>query len=522
MRLAAIDLGSNSIHMVVVEVGPTGGLRAVERESQMVRLGAGTHATRLLARDSMERTFAVLSAYRRLARHHGADEILAVATSAVREATNGEEFLDRIGRKLGIFPKAITGLEEARLIHLAVANSIHLERRRAVVFDIGGGSVELSFGGTGRPSLCRSARLGALRLAEVFLKTDPPSAREERAVESAFDTAFGPAVRRVRRQGFDLVVGTSGTILALGRLAATLENGGEPEALHHLPVGQPALARLRRRLVGMPLEERLRYPGLERKRADLIVPGAILVDTLLTRLQAPSLTLCEWSLREGLLLDFMRSHRRDLARAAAVPDVRRRSVAELAERFVDDGAHGRHVAGLAAALFDGTRALHRLGAPERDLLEAAALLHDIGHRIGHSRHHKHSYYLIRHGGLRGFEPLEIEILANVARYHRRGLPRKQHEGFAALPAAARRVVRVLAGVLRVADALDRSHRRPVRGLRIEVGPRAVTVRCAVTGNAELEEWGVARRADLLEKALDRRLRFELRSGRAKRARAVAS
>jgi len=326
----------------------------------------------------------------------------------------------------------------------------------------------------------------------------------------------------VRKRGFDLVVGTSGTILALGRLAATLENGGEPEALHHLPVGQPSLARLRRRLAGMSLAERQRYPGLERRRADLIVPGAILVDTLLSRLQAPSLTLCEWSLREGLLIDFMRSHRRDLARAAACPDVRRRSVAELVERFVDDGAHGRHVAELAQSLFDGTRTLHRLGPRERDLLEAAALLHDIGHRIGHSRHHKHSYYLIRHGGLRGFEPLEIEILANVARYHRRGLPRKQHEGFAALPAEARRTVRVLAGVLRVADALDRSHRRPVRRLRVVTAGRAVQVRCEVTGNAELEGWGVARRADLLEKILGRPVRFDWQAGRPKRVRAAAS
>jgi exopolyphosphatase/guanosine-5'-triphosphate,3'-diphosphate pyrophosphatase len=265
--------------------------------------------------------------------------------------------------------------------------------------------------------------------------------------------------------------------------------------------------------VATGLDERLKMPGLDATRVDIIVAGAILLDEVLERLGAREITLCEWALREGVLLDYVHSHRRSLARAARVPDPRRRSVVQLAERCVHDAPHARHTARLALALFDATQARHRLGAAERELLEYAALLHDVGHHISYPAHHKHSYYLIKNGGLHGFEPGEREVIACVARYHRRGRPRRAHAGYGALPKRARRTVGLLAGMLRVADALDRSHRQLVETVTVSDRDGRLTLRAEAQGDCELEIWGARQRAGLLARALGCPIRVVGRSAR---------
>jgi exopolyphosphatase/guanosine-5'-triphosphate,3'-diphosphate pyrophosphatase len=273
-------------------------------------------------------------------------------------------------------------------------------------------------------------------------------------------------------------------------------------------VGADTLHELRERLVAASLRERLKMPGVDAQRADLLVAGSVILDTILQRLGAKNVVLCEWALREGLLLDYIHGHPRTLARAEAYPDVRRRSVVALAERCEYDGAHARHVATLALSLFDQTAHRHGLGATARALLEHAALLHDIGHHISYPGHHKHTYYLIKNGDLRGFHPEEIELLANVARYHRRSHPRKKHASFASLPRDSRRSVRVLAGCLRVADVLDRSHRQVVRGLVVSESSGLLRIRAEAEGDHELELWGAPRRTQLLEEALGMAVRVE--------------
>jgi exopolyphosphatase/guanosine-5'-triphosphate,3'-diphosphate pyrophosphatase len=237
----------------------------------------------------------------------------------------------------------------------------------------------------------------------------------------------------------------------------------------------------------------------------------VVLDTILQELDVRELILCEWALREGILLDYLHGHGRSLARAEAYPDVRRRSVISLAERCRYHEKHARKVAELSLAVFDATRKRHGLGEDERALLEYAALLHDIGHHISYLGHHKHTYYLVKNGGLRGFSPLEVEVLANVARYHRAGRPRKKHPGFGALPRSQRRVVEVLAGLLRLADALDRSHRQIVRGVEVGGRGRTLRIRCEVTADPALELWGVPRRAELLERVLDVTVKVEAAS-----------
>jgi exopolyphosphatase/guanosine-5'-triphosphate,3'-diphosphate pyrophosphatase len=502
MKLAAIDLGSNSLHMVMVETDRAGGFRVIGAEKEMVRLGARTLQRGRLSAEAMTRGLLVLRKYKSLAESAGVDKVLAVATSAVREAVNGEDFLERAGQELGIWARAISGEEEARLIHLAAQHSIHLEGRRALVVDIGGGSVELALG-AGRPlDHAASLKIGVLRMTELFVKSDPLARRDEAKLVRHVEAALEPHTEAIRQAGFAAAVGTSGTILAVAGLALFRELGAVPDSLHHLTVRADSIHAARKWLVGSDVRARLAASGLDEKRADIVVAGAVVLDTILQQTGARELTLCTWALREGLLLDYIHGHPKSLARAQAYPDVRRRSVVALAERCRYDEAHARQTATLALTIFDGTRRRHRLGKDARDLLEYASLLHDVGHHISYPGHHKHTYYLIKNAGLRGFTPEEIEMLATVARYHRRGRPRRKHPAYGNLPGGRRRAVRVLAGCLRIADALDRSHRRVVRKLHVTLRASRLRLECAVAGDPALEVWGVPRRAELLQDVLD--------------------
>jgi exopolyphosphatase / guanosine-5'-triphosphate,3'-diphosphate pyrophosphatase len=507
MRIAAIDMGSNSFHMVIVE-SRAGSFHTIEREKEMVRLGERTLSRGRLSADAMRRGLETLREYKRLADAQRVDKLIAAATSAVREAQNGEDFLDRVGREIGFWPRVLSGEEEARLIYLAALHSIHLEGRRALVMDIGGGSVELALGTGERIAWAASEKLGVLRMTERFVTSDPLSPRDERRLGSHVRDRVAPHAERARSAGFDIVVGTSGTILALGGLAHAAETGSPPESLHHLAVSATALRELRKRLVATTFKDRRRLPAMDERRADIIVAGAVVLDTLLESVQAKEIVLCDWALREGLLIDYLQGHARSVARAEAYPDVRKRSVIALAERSGHDEPHARQVARLALELFDATERWHGLKVLERSLLEYAALLHDVGRHISYPRRHKHTFYLIRNGDLRGFHPLEIEIMALVGRYHRQGTPRKKNAAFASLPRSGRRTVRVLAGLLRLADALDRSHRRVVKSLAISDRGSRLRIRCDVRGDAGLEQWAAARRVDLLERALERPFRLD--------------
>jgi exopolyphosphatase/guanosine-5'-triphosphate,3'-diphosphate pyrophosphatase len=499
MRIAAIDLGSNSFHMVIVE-SRSGGFHVIDREKEMVRLGERTLSRGRLSAAAMRRGLDTLREYKRLAVMHGVDKLMAVATSAVREAVNGEDFLERVAGEIGFYPQVVSGEEEARLIYLAALHSVNLEGRRTLVVDIGGGSVELAMGAGPHVEWAVSEKLGVLRMTERFVRSDPLAARDERRLAAHVREVMEPHAVRARTDGFDLVVGTSGTVLALGAMAKGA--GSLPESLHHLTVDAAALRVLRRRLVATTLKGRRRLPLMDERRADIIVAGAVVLDEILDALKAKEIVLCEWALREGLLLDYLRGHKRSVARAEAYPDVRRRSVVALAERCNYDEAHARQVATLALGLFDATASRHRLEAPQRSLLEYAALLHDIGRHISYPDRHRHTDYLIHNGGLRGFDPREVEVMALVGRYHRRGVPRKKNAAFAALPRRDRRAVRVMAGLLRLADALDRSHRGVVKTVTVSARAPGLRLRCEVKGDAGLEQWSALRRADLLEGALE--------------------
>jgi len=509
MRIAAIDIGTNSVHMIVVRLRADMSFEVIDREKVMVRLGAGGLDGKALTTEAMTAALQALSKFKRLAESHAVDRILAAATSATREARNGGEFLARVERETGIRPNVIPGSEEARLIHQAAVYGVDVGSARAVVVDIGGGSVEITLGTATSIQLARSFKVGVIRLTERFVKSDPISDRDARKLSKFVLAEIDRHCEQITAIGFDRVIGTSGTILSLGTVASVNARGVPPTDLRNLRVSAKQIRRLRKEVSSLDLESRLALPGLDPRRADLVVAGAILLDTILRRLGAEDLTLCDLALREGLVLDYVRRNRRQIAQADRIPDVRRRSTLELAERCNYYAEHSQQVVRLALALFDQTRAIHGLTDRDREWLEYAALMHDIGGLISFARHHRHSYYLIKNGDLRGFDPDEIEVIALVARYHRRGTPRKSHQEYADLPASLRRTVRALASILRVAESLDRSHAQVITGLELRDRGTDLLVQVHTSSDAELEVWATHRYLEPFEQLVGKPVRLEV-------------
>lgn len=508
MRVAAIDIGTNSLHMIVAVVRPDLSFELIDREKEMVRLGAGGLDGRSLTDAATASALQTLTKFRRLADSHKVDDIVAAATSAVREAENGGDFIAEVARQTGIRIRVITGVEEARLIHQAAVYGVHMGGRPAVVIDIGGGSTEVTLGTASHLTHARSFKLGVIRLTERFVRSDPITPRDERRMLKHITQEIGSYLGGIAGRRFERVIGTSGTILSLGSLALSESGGLRPEALRNRHVPAKAIHRVRKRLTELDLDARLHLPGLDPRRADIAVAGAVLLDTILRRVGADELTLCDFSLREGLVLDYIHRNTARIRKIERYPDVRRRSVVELGDRCGYWSDHARHVARLALSIFDQTRGVHGLGDREREWLEYGALLHDVGNHISYDRHHRHSYYLIKNGGLRGFEPIEVELVALIARYHRQAAPKKSHEGYALLKGSHRRVVRTLGAIARLAEGLDRSHGQVVDSIDIVPRGNDYVVRLRTSGDAELELWAAHRHAGPLQDVLGRPLRFE--------------
>jgi exopolyphosphatase/guanosine-5'-triphosphate,3'-diphosphate pyrophosphatase len=509
MRIAAIDIGTNSIHMIVVQVRPDLSFEVIDREKDMVRLGAGGLDGRSLTPTAISAALQTLSKFRRLAQSHKVDEIVACATSATREAENGGDFIAEVDRQTGIRIRVISGTEEARLIHLAAGYGVDIGGTTAVVVDIGGGSVEITLGTATNLTLGRSFKVGVIRLTERFVKSDPLSGGDERRLIKHLNREMGSYIDQIVGRGFTRVIGTSGTILSLGLMASTEAGGEPPEDLRNRRVSAKALHRLRKHLIASDLEERLGTPGMDPRRADLSVAGSVLFDTIIRRLGAESFTLCDLALREGIVLDYIHRNSARIRKVERYPDVRRRSIVELGERCGYWSEHAQQVARLSINIFDQTRSVHGLTDKEREWLEFGALLHDVGVHISYERHHRHSYYLIKNGDLRGFDPQEIEVIALIARYHRQATPKRSHEGYGELKGPLRKTVKALSAMVRLAEGLDRSHAQALAG--VDLYPRGddYLARLRATGDAELELWAANRHVAPLEAILGKPVRFEV-------------
>ncbi|HEX9621399.1 MAG TPA: Ppx/GppA phosphatase family protein [Polyangiaceae bacterium] len=509
MRLASLDIGTNSIHMVIVEARGRGGVQVIDRDKAMVKLGAGLFESGGLTERAFAEGIDVVRRYVKLAQSRGVDEILAVATSATREAENGGAFVDEIRRQTGVSPKVISGFEEARLIFLAVRRSLDLAQRRCLVVDIGGGSVELAVGQSEQLLFADSLRLGVQRLLARVKSPDPLGSKEVTSLEGYIEGVLEAAVRRIKSLGFDQVVGTSGTLRTVGEAAHLRAKGTPWRSLNAQTVSLKNLAALAKELAAMTPAERAEVDRVGEARADAIHLGAVLATRLLALVGADELTLCDASLREGVVWDYLERHPADEHGVRLIGDPRRRSIIELARRSGRDDPREQHVARLALELFDGLAALHGLGSPERELLDYSALLFGIGRHIRYEGRERHAEYIITNSALSGFTELEITLLGLIVRYHRGARPKKSHRSFRALGRTERRVVNVLSGILRVAVALDRGYTQQVKRVVVRTDTEPVAI--GIEGSGELEIELLAARSKLapLERALRRALRVEL-------------
>ncbi|MBD2232911.1 Ppx/GppA phosphatase family protein [Phormidium tenue] len=460
--LAAIDVGTNSIHMVVVKIQPDlPAFSIIDREKETVRLGDFNAATGGLSEAAMERAIKALKRCCAIATSLQAEDIVAVATSAVREASNGQEFVERVYTEVGLALNLISGTEEARRIYLGVLSGVEFNGQPHAIIDIGGGSTELILG-TGEPHrFLSSTKVGAVRLTAQFISTDPISDAEFSSLRAYVRGMVEPNTTKLKHHLQDgepmQLMGTSGTIECLAAVIAAERLGLVPNPLNGFQMSYDEISRLVETLRQATYAERLALPEMSPRRAEIVVAGAVILHETMGLLNADSITICERALREGVVVDWMLTHGLIEDRMQFQKSVRQRNILKTAKKYKVHLDRSKRVAEFAMDLFEQTRgSLHTWGNLEKELLWAAAILHNCGHFVSHSSHHKHSYYLIRHGELLGYTETELEVIANIARYHRKSAPKKKHENYRSLPTRYhRQMITHLSALLRLAVALDR-------------------------------------------------------------------
>ena len=498
-RIAAIDVGSNSIHMVIAQTDADGGMTTLWRLKEMVGLGRISFPSRRLTYEAMDRAVETLRRFQEEAVRRQCERVVAVATSAVREAENGGDFVQRTRRELGLHVRVISARDEARLIYLGVRHEIDLAGPH-LMFDVGGGSVEFIVGDAERPLMLESRKLGAARMTAKFVKSDPISGDELKALLGHYDQELEELLIGIRSQKIVGVVGTSGTIETLAAMCGDA-SGSNGDSEHFIQA--PALAKLTGDLLESRSKDRAKIKGLDDGRKDQIVAGALLVNRLFEKLEIKRMRISSSALREGLLIDYLTRNRPELQVRREVPEPRRRCVIDLARRCNWQQAHSEQVAKLCVRLFDQLKPLHGLGTRQRELIEYGALLHDIGWLVGRKKHHKHSKYLILHGNLEPFSPREIRMMGSIARYHRKAYPSSAQNSYRKLREKDRYIVRVGAALLRIADGLDRSNSTVITDLRCRIRDRKVDIVVKARGDAELEIWSARSRSQLFAKVFER-------------------
>lgn len=518
MRIAVIDIGTNSLHMMMVDIQPSFTFEVIGREKEMVRLGDGTLSSGRLSEAVMERGMAAIKKFYHLAQSKGIQKIFAVATSAVREAENGGDFIQRIQKETAIKARVITGEEEGRLIYLGVRHSLDLPAGHSLLIDIGGGSVEILVATPERILFLKSLKLGVARLKDLFLRKG--SAKELAKLEEHVARALRKVAKEVKALGFDHAIGTSGTFNTLASMAQWLTCKEGETAPQPLSLSAQALKLLYKEIAQNAPEERMRMKGLDEKRADLILSGAAVASAILKALGVEKLEVCDKAIRDGMVYDYIDRNQRKIKSEGEIPDLRRRHVMRLALKCKFDRQHAERVAALVLQLFDQTSHSHRLGGEDRELLEYSAILHDIGYHIGYDKHHRHAYYLIKNVSMNGFSQEEIETMALVARYHRRSGPKKSHGEFSSLSKDQRQRVKWMAGLLRVADAMDRSHFSVVDALKLRKEGKKLAIYVRAHSDPEYEIWDAKRKCDLLSELCGREIVFRFKKIKKARKRAA--
>jgi len=508
--IAAIDLGTNSLHMVIVQIEPTlPAFSIIAREKETVRLGDRDIHTGDLKPEIMEKAIAALGRFQEVAKSLNAETTIAVATSAVREAPNGKDFLQKVESELSLSVNLISGQEEARRIYLGVLSGMEFNDLPHIIIDIGGGSTEIILGDSHQARVLTSTKVGAVRLTSEIITTDPISNTEFQYLQAYARGTLERSVEEVQANiqmgETPRLVGTSGTIETLALIHAREKSGSVPATLNRYEFSLKDLRELVDRLRKLNYSERAEIPGMPDRRSEVILAGAVILQEAMILLGAESVTVCERSLREGVIVDWMLTHGLILDKLRYQGSVRERSVLKQAKKYNVNLEHSDRVAEFALSLFNQTQGkLHYWGTEQTELLWAEAILHNCGHYVSHNAHHKHSYYLIRNGELLGYTETEIEIIANLARYHRKSPPKKKHENYAnLLHKEDRQIVSKLSAMLRLAVALDRRQIGAIARVQCEYNSDSQELKLRIfpshpDDDCALELWSVDLKKDVFE------------------------
>ncbi len=505
VRLAVLDLGSTTFQMLVADADEDGSLSPVIRDRVVLNLGMAL-GPEGIPRELAARAAETVLRFRNVAERAGAGRLVAVGTSALRDAPNRDELEGLLAPAAGVPIRFIDGREEARLMLTGIRASVALGPGATLFLDLGGGSLEVAVA-EGVLRWGESMPVGAGRLTAQLVEHDPPTRAERKAVRDTVTAVVAHLVEPVRDIGPVRCVASGGTAGALARVLAARRWVTPPDSLNGFELGVSEIRDLARELAALPIQERLKIPGIDDRRANLLPVGGIVLSTAAASLGAATLVHSEWGLREGIVLDVI-----GLADGPGPEpaELRRRSVERLVRIWAEDRTHVELIARLALRLFDDLGEIHGLGAREREWLEHAALLHDVGVRVSPDRNHKHGAYLVEHAGLRGFSPEEVAVIASLVRFQKGRAPRPVYVPYAGLPEDLRERVDVLAGVLRVAHALGRGGEEDVREVRARASRGGVRVRLAGTSNPEGAAAEAQTQAELLARALGVELRFEVK------------
>jgi len=502
-RLGAVDIGSNSIRMQAAEVAPGEPPRPLVEDRAVVRLGESVFQHGVVSADAMDHASRALRRMAALLREHQILSFRAVATSAIRDARNQDEFLLRAQLALGgVRPEIISGGEEARLIHLGVQSRWPHSRENIVIIDIGGGSAEVIESRGGKVVTALSKPLGAVRLTQLFFAHDPPSARELRQFTEYVLEKIVPITDQIKADSFDRVVVTAATAAAAVRAVHGIA-ASETNEIDHLSASSPDILKLYEKLSRQRLRERQLVKGIGSRRAEIIIAGVGVLALILDALRADVCFYSTAGVRDGVIAD-LAAHYSERSPAHLDED-QRTSVRALADRCGVERKHAQRVADLSSQLFEALRPIHGLEPRYGGLLEAAAHLHDVGHFVSSTRHHRHSFYLVVNADLPGLDRSARLFIGNLCRYHRKNMPKPSNEGFRALGDKQQEALLKTIPLLRIADSFDRSHRQLISAVQVTIHPEEVVLELNSSGDTALEQWAASQHADVFLQVYGRRL-----------------
>jgi exopolyphosphatase / guanosine-5'-triphosphate,3'-diphosphate pyrophosphatase len=504
--LAIIDLGTNTFHLLIAEIDEREDFKVTEKHKEPVQLGEGGINSGKIAPQAYQRGLDALKKLQTMMAARNVREVRAFATSAIRSSSNGKEFIQQAKEESGIDIRIINGNEEASLIFDGVRNGVQLPHEQNVlIVDIGGGSVEFIVARDGKAQLLRSLDIGAARLLDKFSPSDPLKVEEVKTIREHLRHSMSGLLDELKQFDIKLLVGSSGTFETISAMIAHRKKDFlSSENLNSYRFSRGDFRQVHQLLLQSDRSAREAIPGMDPMRVEMISMGSMLIDLVLEEVGIKELMVSSFALKEGILYRYIdeQKERIHTFMGNTSRNLRAKAVKNLCEKYHYKKAHVLKVAEIAASIFDQLQPLHPFGRIERELLRYGAMMHDIGHFINRSGHHKHGQYIIMSSGLQGFSHDEVIILGNIVRYHRKSLPTRDHFHFKVLEQKQRLMVRLLAGILRIADHLDRSHRDLVSGVKLSIENKVVRIKVISTAPADMEIESATAEKDLLEGAID--------------------